>query len=311
MAKIESIVGHEIFDAQGNKAVQVLVTTTAGTQGLTIALVSDVQTALHSIATEIQAALLGRDTIDQRGLDRKLLELNAVSSQQKIGLATLHAVSCATARSEAIRQGLPFYLYIKQLFPKRPLLLPIPSMTMLERHDGLLRQCVLIPQAVTMLPEAIEMGRRVYQAISKNTEIQHSASIDTIFSILTHAAEQEGFTPGKDLLWGIRLHGKEVDELYRTSRERYSAVKLDTEVILKASSLGTITETLQIILQAQEAKKVVGITTAEDIAVVDIAVATGVAHIQLGIPRHAENIMHYNRLLTIYTETSAPLWYTN
>src|SRR5688572_12847234 len=124
MPRIDSITAYEVLDAEGLPAVAAVVRTENNITGQTMVSVSNAPTAIHAITTEIQAALLGRNTTEQASLDKRLLELDGTKGKKRLGTAIVWAVSLSIAKAEAHSQGLPLYLYLKQLFPSRPLALP-------------------------------------------------------------------------------------------------------------------------------------------------------------------------------------------
>ena len=81
--------------------------------------------------------------------------------------------------------------------------------------------------------------------------------------------------------------------------------KLANAVIVKPNQVGTLTETLEFIKLAQQAKMTVIIShrsgdTAEDTFIADLAVAVGADFIKSGAPARGERVAKYNRLLDIF-----------
>lgn len=104
------------------------------------------------------------------------------------------------------------------------------------------------------------------------------------------------------------------DDLYVTNstRIREGIVRgAANAVLIKLNQVGTVSETLQAILMAQEAKQNVIIShrsgETEDTFIADLAVATGAGQIKTGAPTRSERTAKYNRLLRIEEETQAKL----
>lgn len=82
-------------------------------------------------------------------------------------------------------------------------------------------------------------------------------------------------------------------------------------VLIKPNQVGTLTETLQAILTAQEARLQVVVShrsgESEDSFIADLAVATGAGQIKTGAPARSERTSKYNRLLRIEDEIKGKL----
>lgn len=83
--------------------------------------------------------------------------------------------------------------------------------------------------------------------------------------------------------------------------------KLANSVIVKPNQIGTVTETLEFIRSAKEAKMSTIIShrsgdTAEDTFIADLAVAVDADFMKAGAPARGERVAKYNRLLEIFSE---------
>jgi enolase len=116
----------------------------------------------------------------------------------------------------------------------------------------------------------------------------------------------------------MKTHGQTMqvagDDLYATNLQRLKEgvrLKATNAVVIKPNQIGTLTETLQAILLAQEAGQKVIIShrsqETEDAFIADLAVATAAGQIKTGAPIRSDRTAKYNRLLVIEDETSAPL----
>ena len=104
----------------------------------------------------------------------------------------------------------------------------------------------------------------------------------------------------------IRLVG---DDLFVTNAERLQT-GIDRHaanaILIKLNQIGTVSETIDVILQAQKAKYGCIIShrsgETEDSFIADLAVATNAGAIKTGAPARAERTAKYNRLLQIEHE---------
>jgi enolase len=104
------------------------------------------------------------------------------------------------------------------------------------------------------------------------------------------------------------------DDLYATNstRIREGIVRGATNaVLIKPNQVGTLTETLQAILLAQEAGQNVVIShrsgETEDTFIADLSVAVGAGQIKTGAPSRSDRTAKYNRLLVIERACGAKL----
>lgn len=106
---------------------------------------------------------------------------------------------------------------------------------------------------------------------------------------------------GKTLLVG--------DDIFATNPEvvkKGIAEKIANAVLIKTNQIGTLTETLEVIKIAKEAKYVVIVShrsgETEDTFIADLAVGVGAKFIKAGAPGRGERVCKYNRLLRIEEE---------
>lgn len=104
------------------------------------------------------------------------------------------------------------------------------------------------------------------------------------------------------------------DDLYATNVERIRqgvANHAANAVLIKPNQVGTLTETLQAVLIAQEAKQRVVVShrsgETEDTFIADLAVAVGAGQIKTGAPTRSDRTAKYNRLLQIEAESNGKL----
>jgi enolase len=104
------------------------------------------------------------------------------------------------------------------------------------------------------------------------------------------------------------------DDLYATNSTRIQegiTRQATNAVLIKPNQVGTLTETLQAILLAQEAKQRIVIShrsgETEDSFISDLSVAVGAGQIKTGAPSRSDRCAKYNRLIEIEDEVKAPL----
>lgn len=102
------------------------------------------------------------------------------------------------------------------------------------------------------------------------------------------------------------------DDLFTSNTgrlERGLAVKAATAILIKPNQVGTVSETIETILAAQNAKYTVIVSHRSgetmDSFVSDLAVAVGAPFLKAGAPARGERVAKYNRLLQIEQELTA------
>lgn len=288
MAKIEYITAYEVLDSRGTPTVHAVVTTEGGYVG-NAKVPSGASTGVHeahelrdgdegryggkgvrkaveNVKNEIHAALLGQDTANQTKLDRKLLELDGTTDKSRLGANAILAVSLACARAEAAAQGLPLYLYLQQLFPKRKPVMPVPQMNLINggKHASnnlSIQEYHVLPIGSPSFGEALRMGVEIHQALRKiliqegfPAEVGDEGGFaprlkksEDAFTYLVRAIESAGYVPGVDaylgidaaasefydkekkayMLDGIPIAANDLAYQYKTWRERYPLISIE------------------------------------------------------------------------------------
>src|SRR5881394_712313 len=134
MSQIDRIHAREILDSRGNPTVEADVFLISGEHGRA-AVPSGASTGEHeavelrdgdpkryggkgvlkavaNVNDIIARELKGQDALDQRAIDRQLIDLDGTANKSNLGANTLLAVSMATARASANVRKLPLYRYL-------------------------------------------------------------------------------------------------------------------------------------------------------------------------------------------------------
>jgi enolase len=188
MTAIATVVGREILDSRGNPTVEVDVVLTNGAFGRA-AVPSGASTGAHeayelrdggkryggkgvrkaveAVNGEIRKALTGSDADDQRGIDRRLCELDGTDNKKRLGANAILGVSLATAKAAARDHNQPLYRY---LGGPEATLLPVPMMNILNggaHADNPIdfQEFMIAPVGAPNFAEALRMGAEVFHAL--------------------------------------------------------------------------------------------------------------------------------------------------
>ncbi|MGQ9512008.1 phosphopyruvate hydratase [Thermodesulfitimonas sp.] len=237
MSIIEEVWAREILDSRGNPTVEVEVVLEDGVVGRA-AVPSGASTGTHEavelrdgdkerfggkgvlkavehVNNEIAAEIVGLNALEQREIDRTLIELDGTENKSRLGANAILGVSLAVARAAAEWVGLPLYRYLGGVGAN---LLPVPLMNVLNggRHadNNLdLQEFMIVPVGAPTFAEALRMGAEVYHSLRR---ILHERGLSTAvgdeggfapyleaseeaLKLLVAAIEGAGYRPGEDV----------------------------------------------------------------------------------------------------------------
>ena len=236
MSIIEHIAGREVLDSRGNPTVEVEVILESGANGRAIVpsgastgafeavelrdgesryMGKGVLDAVAHVDDEIYDALVGFDALDQRDIDRVLLELDGTDNKSRLGANAILGVSLAVARAAADELAVPLYRYVGGVNAHG---LPVPMLNVLnggEHADNNvdIQEFMIIPIGAASFSEALRWGAETYHVLKKvlhdrnlSTAIgdeggfaPNLASNEDAVKLLLEAIEKAGFTPGTDI----------------------------------------------------------------------------------------------------------------
>jgi enolase len=249
MSDIVHIAGREILDSRGNPTVEVQVVLSSGASGRA-AVPSGastgeheavelrdgdhryggkgVRTAVDFVNDEIAGVLEGFDALDQRIIDRELIELDGTDNKSRIGANAILGASLAVAKAAADHLDLPLYRYVGGVNAH---VLPVPMMNVLNggvHADNNIdfQEFMVMPVGAPSFSEALRWGTETYHALKK---VLHDRGLSTAvgdeggfapdlpsnesaITVLLEAIEAAGFTPGDDLAIAL---DPAVSEIYR------------------------------------------------------------------------------------------------
>ncbi len=236
MSIIEHIAGREVLDSRGNPTVEVEVILESGANGRAIVpsgastgafeavelrdgesryMGKGVLDAVAHVDDEIYDALVGFDALDQRDIDRVLLELDGTDNKSRLGANAILGVSLAVARAAADELAVPLYRYVGGVNAH---VLPVPMLNVLnggEHADNNvdIQEFMIMPVGAASFSEALRWGAETYHVLKKvlhdrnlSTAIgdeggfaPNLASNEDAVKLLLEAIEKAGFAPGTDI----------------------------------------------------------------------------------------------------------------
>ena len=239
--KIEKIVAREILDSRGNPTVEVDVVLECGVMGRA-AVPSGASTGEHealelrdkdpkryggkgtlkaveNVNTIIAPALIGWSALEQRAIDKKMLELDGTPTKSKLGANAILGVSLAVAKAAANYLDIPLYRYIGGV---NTYVMPVPMMNIINggSHSDApiaFQEFMIRPVGAPSFREGLRMGTEVFHALKKvlhdrglSTAVGDEGGFapaldgteDALDSIMA-AIKAAGYEPGKDVKIGM------------------------------------------------------------------------------------------------------------
>ena len=236
MSDIEHVNGREVLDTRGNPTVEVEVFLESGANGRAI-VPSGASTGAHeaverrdggqryggkgvlgavdSVRGEIADALVGMESLDQRGVDRAMLNLDGTDNLGRLGANAVLGVSLAVAKASAAELELPVYRYVGGTNAH---ILPVPMMNVVNGgahadNNVDLQEFMVAPIGAASFAEALQWGAETYHALKAILQSRgmstavgdeggfapNLASNEDALKLLVEAIEKAGRTPGDDI----------------------------------------------------------------------------------------------------------------
>ncbi len=181
--------GREILDSRGNPTVEVDVTLSSGAFGRAAVpsgastgerealelrdgdkkryLGKGVRKAVANVNGEIAKAVIGVE-VDQRSLDRKMIDLDGTPTKSRLGANAILGVSMAAAHAAAAEAKKPLYAHLAEGSGER--ILPVPMMNILNggAHADSnvdVQEFMVMPVGAPTFAEALRTGAEIFHAL--------------------------------------------------------------------------------------------------------------------------------------------------
>ena len=258
MSKIEKIVAREILDSRGNPTVEVDVFLESGVMGRASVpsgastgeneaielrdgdkkrfLGKGVLKAVDNVNTILGPALIGISALQQRAIDKLMIQLDGTKTKSNLGANAILGVSLAVAKAAAEYLEIPLYRYIGGT---NAFVLPVPMMNIINggSHSDApiaFQEFMIRPVGATSFHEGLRMGAEVFHSLKKvlhdrnlSTAVGDEGGFapalkgteDALESIIA-AIEKAGYKAGKDVMIGLDCAASEFykDGIYDYSK---------------------------------------------------------------------------------------------
>jgi enolase len=250
MSKIAKVTGLEILDSRGNPTVEATVELKSGARGRAAApsgastgtreavelrdgdkgrlAGKGVRRAVAAVNGEIAEALVGRDALDQIGLDRALGTLDGTGNKGRLGANAILGASLAVAKAAAAALDLPLWRYVGGPGAH---VLPVPMMNVINggaHADNPIdvQEFMVMPVGAETFADSVVMGAEIFHALKKqlkdaghNTNVgdeggfaPNLASTDEALAFLARAVEAAGYRLGEQVVFALDVASSEFFE---------------------------------------------------------------------------------------------------
>ena len=249
MTSIAKIHARQILDSRGNPTLEAEVTLADGAFGRaavpsgastgtkeavelrdgdkTRYLGKGVKDAVANVNGAIADALAGLDAADQRGLDRRLVDLDGTENKGRLGANALLGVSMAAAHAVAASRRQPLWQYLSTL-TESDVALPVPMMNIINGgahadNNVDFQEFMVLPVGAASFSEALRAGTEIFHSLKSvlkghglSTAVgdeggfapDFRSNVEALDTIL-EAIGKAGYTAGEDILLGLDVASSE------------------------------------------------------------------------------------------------------
>ncbi|ALU11760.1 enolase [Ignicoccus islandicus DSM 13165] len=209
--EIVSVKGRWILDSRGNPTVEVDVTTACGALGRAAAPSGaskgtkealelrdggkefhgkGVNKAVSNVNNEIAKALIGMDSLEQRAIDYKMIEIDGTPNKSRLGANAIVATSMAVAKAAANSLDLPLYKYLGGPLADQ---LPTPLLNVINGgahagNDLAIQEFMIVPWNFESFSEALRAASEIYHTLKNLLKEKYGKSA-------VNVGDEGGFAP--------------------------------------------------------------------------------------------------------------------
>lgn len=205
--------------------------------------------AVNNVNEIIAGAVIGLDSLDQRGLDAVLNQTDGTASKEHLGANAILAVSMANARAAASLLDIPLYRYLGGVNAH---VIPVPMLNILNggahaENSVDFQEFMILPVGAKTFREGLRMAAEVYQKLAGILKKKNLAcgvgdeggfapmlgSNEEAVDYIMKAIADAGYKPGDEIALGLDVAAS---ELWDEEKKDY-CLKKSTHERLKSEEL--------------------------------------------------------------------------
>ena len=211
-----------------------------------------VRKAVENVNVKIAPLLQGINGLEQRAVDKMLLESDGTENKTSLGANAILSVSMAVARAAAKALNIPLYQYLGGI---RPNIMPIPLMNVINggkhaKNTLDIQEFMIVPAGAKNFSQGLRMGTEIYQSLKtllKKRNLSTAVGDEggfapdlkdafEVFELLTEASKMAGYETGKDIFFAMDVAAS---ELYNEENKMYEFLgesKMKGEKVLRSAA---------------------------------------------------------------------------
>ena len=211
-----------------------------------------VRKAVENVNVKIAPLLQGVNGLEQRAVDKMLLESDGTENKTSLGANAILSVSMAVARAASKALNIPLYQYLGGI---RPNIMPIPLMNVINggkhaKNTLDIQEFMIVPAGAKNFSQGLRMGTEIYQSLktllkkrSLSTAVGDEGGFAPdlkdafeVFELLTEASKMAGYETGKDIFFAMDVASS---ELYNEENGMYEfpgESKMRGEMVLRSAT---------------------------------------------------------------------------
>ena len=210
-----------------------------------------VRKAVENVNVKIAPMLQGVNGLEQRAVDKMLLESDGTENKTSLGANAILSVSMAVARAAAKALNIPLYQYLGGI---RPNVMPIPMMNIINggkhaKNTLDFQEFMIVPAGAKNFSQGLRMGTEIYHSL-KTLLKQHNLATAVgdeggfapdlrdareVFEILTDAARMAGYEAGKDIFYALDAAASELYNQEKNLYEFPGETKMKGEKVIRST----------------------------------------------------------------------------
>ena len=263
---IDTIEASQVLDSRGNPTVQAEVFLECGASGIAIVpsgastgaheahelrdggeryMGKGVLNAIDKIQNTISPALCGFSSLNQKAVDKLMIEIDGTINKSNLGANSILAVSLATARAAANALDIPLYRYLGNPLSS---LLPVPLMNVINGGAHAPNQLdfqefMLVPHGAKSFSESLMMGTEIFHSLKAllnkkglSTAVgdeggfaPNLSSSEEAGDLLIEAINKAGYVPGEQVSIALDVAST---EFYKDDTYNYAGRNLSSSEMI-------------------------------------------------------------------------------
>ena len=192
--------------------------------------------AVRNVNQQIAPIVKGYNALDQKTLDKCMIDLDGTPNKSNLGANTILGVSMAVSRAAAASQNLPLYRHLNS----DACLLPVPMLNIINGGSHAdnnvdIQEFMIFPIGADSFSHALRMGAEIFHYLKKvlnskglNTSVgdeggfaPNLSSNEEAIEIILEAVEKSDYSIGKDISLALDAAASEfyIDGAYRLESE--------------------------------------------------------------------------------------------